>query len=143
MDIKELHKKILEYQENGYTEQVTRAVKRARGETREYIERTHPQVAFGGKSLIIDRYNNRTHHQTILGKFSIVSKTYEATIYSNYFQKWYATGAKQHPIAYGSRKGVKSTYYDPRGDYYGSNQNAIRQYFVNALERALNDFIKI
>lgn len=143
MDLKELSQRIKKYQELGFWQQVERAVKRARGETREFIERTHPQVAFGGKSLQTDDRGGKTKHQTVLGRFTVRSNVYSGTVYSNYFQRWYETGATQHPIRYGERKGVLSTYYPARGAIYTQNKNAIENYFVDALDRALKDLIKI
>lgn len=143
MELKELQERIQKYQREGFGKQVASAVKRARGQTREYIERTHPQTAFGGKSLIIDNFNNRTNHQTVLGHFEAHTGIIWGTLFANYFQRWYSTGAKQHNIMYGRYKGRKSTYYDARGSYYTTNKSAIEQNFADNLNKALDEFIKI
>lgn len=143
MELKVLNDKIQQYKDKGFGQQVEWAVKRARGETREHIEKTHTETAFGGKSLIIDNYNNKTHHQTVLGAFHIYSRTISANIFSSYFQRWFNTGAKQHPIGYGAYKGRLSTYYDARTSYYKDNAKAIEQYFAERLDEALKFFIKI
>ena len=127
----------------GLTKQVERAVARARGQLRKHIERTHPQVAFGGRSLVVDNFNKKTNHQTILGHFNVSAKLITANVYSNYLQRWYNTGTMQHPIAYGKYKGRKSTYYAPRGDYYGQNRKALEGVFADYLDRALKDIIEI
>lgn len=143
LDLKTLNEKVNEFYYSRYRQQVLQAIKRARGETREFIERTHPQTAFGGKSLLTDNYNKQTHHQAILGSFAVDSRVVAGNIYSNYFQRWFNTGARQHEIKSGSYKGRQSTYYAPRGNYYEQNRSAIEQYFTDALNRALDDIIKL
>lgn len=143
LSLEVLNEKVNKFYYGQYRQQVLRAVARARGETREFIERTHPQTAFGGKSLLTDEYNGRTNHQTILGSFSVSSQVIAGNIYSNYFQRWFNTGARQHTIKYGRYKGRQSTYYGPRGNYYEQNRSAIEKYFADALNRALDDIIKL
>lgn len=141
--MKELNDRLKEYKRLGFMAQVEKAVKLARGETREYIERTHPQVAFGGKSLITDDYNHRTNHQAILGSYKVNATMINANIYSNYFQRWYNTGAHGNVIKYGKYKGRRGPKYPARGNFYQSNKSSIEKFYADALQRALNKFIKI
>lgn len=143
MELKYLNDKLQEYRNKGFGQQVEWATKRARGETREWIEKHHPPTAFGGKSLTVDNYNNKTHHQTVLGSYNAYSTMVVSTIFSNYFQRWFETGAKQHTIDYGVHKGWLSTHYPARGDFYATNQSAIEQYYAERLDEALKFFIKI
>ena len=144
LELKVLNDKLQQYKDKGFGQQIEWAVKRARGETREFIERTHPQTGFGGKSLIYDEYNGKTHHQTVLGSFHVYSTMITANIYANYFQRWYNTGATPHKVRSGAWKGRMSTYsYPPKTTYYRDNAKAIEQYFAERLDEALKFFIKI
>lgn len=144
MELKVLNDKIQAYKDKGFGQQIEWAVKRARRETRIYIERTHLQTAFGGKSLIFEWYKGKFHKQTVLGSFQVYSRMISANIYANHWQRWANTGATPHKIRSGKMKGQMSTYsYPPKTTYYRDNATAIGNYFADRLEDALNRYIKI
>lgn len=141
--LEELQKEIEYYKNNGFRDQANAAIRYAQIKTRAYIARTHPSVGFGGQSLITDERNGKTSNQIIKGKFAIEADKTTAVIYANYLARWYNTGATQHMILYGERKGWLSTHYAPRGNYFVSNKAAIEKYFAGQLEEFLNRNIKI
>lgn len=144
VDIKVFNDKLQQYKDQGFGQQIEWAVKRARGETREYIDRTHLQTAFGGKSLIWDEVDGKRIHQTVLGAYHVYSRMISANIYANHWQRWANTGAKPHIIKWGAWKGRMSTYnYPPKTTYYRDNAGAIERYFAERLDEALKFFIKI
>ncbi len=141
--LEELQKELEYYKNHGFRDQANAAIRYAQIKTRGFIERTHPSTGFGGQSLITDEHNSKTHNQIIKGKFDIDAKRALANIYANYLARWYNTGATQHMILRGERKGQMSTYYAPRGDYFNSNAAAIEKYFASQIEDFIGRNIKI
>lgn len=128
VDLATLQKRLLDYQKQGLIKDVQKASNRARGELREWIERTHPQTAFNGTDLIIDNYNGQTHHQTVFGNFSTNKSDVRGTLFANYFQRWANTGVHGLP---------------PHVRWWGYNQNAMQEQFARRLDEQINKIISI
>lgn len=134
--IEELQERIKEYTEKGFMKDVVQAAREARLATRLFIRRTHPQTGFGG--MQIAKYIQR-------GKFSLENiGVIGVNIYSNYFARWYLTGAfGRHIKGKGPRQGQKGPTYDPHGSYYEQNAAAIEQYFCSYLLDYLKNHIDL
>ena len=136
MTLEELNKKIQEYIDHGYYEDVAAAAREAQLATRLFIARTHPKTAFGGKRL--------GGGQIIRGKFDVHASDILSNIYANYFSRWYITGAFGRIIkGSGPRQGEKGPTYPSRDDYFGKNKAAIEDYFRQQLEEYLQTHIKL
>lgn len=134
MELEQLKAQIQEYADNGFEADINKAAYDARLKTKHFIERTHPTTAFSGKNLIHDDINNAD--EIIRGSFKIEGGSggnILANIYSNYFARWYNTGAYGRTIRYGKRKGQKGTHYPPRGAYYSSNKQAIEEFYSKCI----------
>lgn len=119
-----LQKQIKEYADRGLYEDVYKAARQAQIATRAFIERLHPRTAFGGKSLYYDEYNGKTHNQFIKGSFKTLSDTVNASLYANYFARFYNTGIYGRP---------------PRGAVIQSNARAIEQYYQDTMLKYLRE----
>lgn len=119
----------------GYQQDVYAACREAQKATRDYIARTHPSTAFGGKKL--------AGSQIIIGKYDIEASRVVTNIYANYFSRWYNTGAFGRIIKYGIRRGIRGPEYASRGSYFESNKAAIVDYFNNQVERYLERHVKL
>lgn len=126
VDLEYLIRKIEDYRKQGLMNDVKKAANSARGEVREWIESQHPKEAFNGHNLIMDDFNSNTHHQTVLGSFSVVSNVINANLYANYFQRWANTGV------HGG---------DPHIRWWGHKQNAIQEKFVQILDQKLDNLL--
>lgn len=130
MDLQELQTKIDDYIRSGYYQDVAKAAREAQKATRDYIARTHPSTAFGGKSL--------AGKQIIIGKYDVEVSKIVTNIYANYFSRWYNTGTFGRVIKKsGPRMGMRGPSYPSRGAYFESNKAAIEDYFATQLERYL------
>ncbi len=137
MTLDELAKVVKEYTTQGFYKDVAAATRQAQIATRDFVARTHPHTAFGGKTL-----DNR---QFVRGSYKIVgSGDIHANIYANYFARWYNTGAFGRIIrGSGPRKGQHGPSYPPRGNYFGSNKSAIEEYFAQQVDEYLKTHIKL
>lgn len=132
MDLAELNKLVKTYVDKGYERDVQEACRQAQLDTRLFIERTHPQTAFGGKDL--------TSHprQIIIGSYKVTAESINTNIYANYLARWYSTGAKGSIIrGNGPRRGQHGPTYEPRGRYFAANSRAIEEYFSNRVQQLL------
>lgn len=128
-----MSEKVREYSQKGFHDDVQKAIKLSRGETREWIEHQHPaqgKITSHGKveDLIIDNYNGVTHHQTVLGHYAYYKNYAEANIYANYFQRWYNTGVR----------GMRA-----QGSWWRSNQQGTERKFIQQLDTNLEKFIDL
>nr|DAG49972.1 MAG TPA: hypothetical protein [Bacteriophage sp.] len=124
--LEQLQAQIKDFTDRGLSQLVRGGVVRAQADTMNYIRRTYPAAAFGGKPLPM--YIQRGKH----GQLS--ADNYGAVVYANYFARWYNTGAAQHVIkGHGPRAGQRSAYYPARGNYFGANKSTIETYFSNQL----------
>ena len=136
MTLEELNRKIQDYIDHGYYQDVAAAAREAQRATRDYIARTHPKTAFGGKSL--------GGEQIRVGKYDVHADSILTNVYANYFSRWYNTGAFGRIIrGRGPRRGQYGPSYPARGDYFGSNKAAIEEYFRKQLEEYLEKNIKL
>ena len=135
LTFQDLNKKIQDYIQRGYQQDVYVAVREAQKATRDFIARTHPQTAFDGKTL--------GGKQIIIGKYDIDASKTVANIYANYFSRWYNTGAFGRIIRYGKRRGDRGPTYPSRGSYFESNRAAIVDYFNKQIERYLEKHISL
>lgn len=132
--IEELQQKVQDYVDSGYAVDVAKAARQAQIATHDFIRRTHPSTAFGGKKI---------NGYIIKGTFHAENRgVVVATIYANYFARWYNTGAFGRPIrGSGPRRGQKGPTYAPRGEYFAKNKQAIEEYFMSTLVHYLNENI--
>ena len=136
MTLEELNRKIQDYIDHGYYQDVAAAAREAQKATRDYIARTHPKTAFGGKSL--------GGGQIVMGKYDVHADSILTNVYANYFSRWYNTGAFGRIIrGRGPRRGQRGPEYPSRGDYFGSNKAAIENYFRQQLEEYLEKHISL
>ncbi len=136
MTLEELNKTIQNYIDHGYYKDVAAAAREAQKVTRDYIARTHPKKAFGGKDL--------GGGQIIIGKYDVHAESILTNVYANYFSRWYNTGAFGRIIrGRGPRRGERGPEYPARGDYFGNNKAAIEDYFRQRLEEYLTKNIKL
>ncbi len=136
MTLEELAKSIKEYTDKGFYRDVAAAAREAQLQTRDFIARTHPQRAFGGKSL--------GGRQIVVGKYQVTAGTINTNLYANYFSRWYNTGAFGRIIrGRGPRRGQRGPTYPSRGAYFDNNKAAIEEYFAQQLEISLKKRIKI
>lgn len=139
MTIDELVKRVNDYCDRGYYNDVVAAHKYATIATRDFIARTHPRIAFGGKIMGDEQYKIFKKEFEIVGPGHI-----NTMVYANYFARWYNTGAYGRIIkAKGPRKGTKGTKYPPRGKYFEQNKAAIEQFFADKVEEYLQKNIKL
>lgn len=141
MTLDELVKRINEYCEKGYYNDVAEAHRYATRATRDFIARTHPKVAFGGKKMGDEQFKIYKKEFEIVGPGHINSM-----VYANYFARWYNTGAFGGPINVkkdDSRFGNKGTKYPPRGKYFEQNKEAIEDYFISKVDEYLQKNIKL
>ena len=135
MTLQELQRHVQDYVDRGYYQDVAAAARDAQRATRDFIARTHPQAAFGGKKL--------GGSQIIIGKYDVHADKIVTNVYANYFSRWYNTGAFGRIIKYGSRRGQRGPTYPSRGSYFESNRAAIEEYFAHRLEEYLVKHIKL
>ena len=136
MTLNELQQKIQDYIDRGYYQDVAAAAREAQRATRDFIARTHPHTAFGGKNL--------GGSQIRMGKYDVHADSIVTNVYANYFSRWYNTGAFGRVIrGSGPRRGQRGPAYPPRGDYFGSNKSAIEEYFARQLEEYLQKHISL
>ena len=136
MTLEQLHKKIEDYIARGYYKDVAAAAREAQRATRDFIARTHPQTAFGGKKL--------GGNQVIIGKYDVHAENIQANVYANYFSRWYNTGAFGRIIRKrGPRFGQRGPTYPPRGNYFESNKAAIEDYYAKQLEIYMKKHISL
>ncbi len=132
MELEKLREIISNYASEGFTADITAAARKAQLDVRNYIARTHPQVAFGGKHI---------GGMIIRGTFRVEGAgVIEANVYANYFARWYNTGAYGLIIrGRGPRQGQKGPAYEPRGAYFSNNQRAIEQYYADSIVSYLKE----
>ena len=136
MTLDELRKQIQDYIDHGYYRDVAVAARDAQRATRDYIARTHPQTAFGGKKL--------GGGQIVMGKYDVHADSIVTNVYANYFSRWYNTGAFGRIIrGSGPRSGQRGPTYPARGDYFDSNRAAIENYYAQRLEEYLEKHISL
>ncbi len=136
MTLDELSKTIKEYTDKGFYRDVAAATREAQLMTRSFIARTHPQRAFGGKSL--------AGRQIVVGKYQVTAGTINANLYANYFSRWYNTGAFGRIIrGRGPRRGQHGPTYPSRGAYFDNNKAAIEEYFAKQVDKYLQQHIKL
>lgn len=136
MTLAELQKQVQEYIDHGYYQDVAAAAREAQRATRDYIARTHPQTAFGGKQL--------GGKQIVMGKYDVHADRIVTNVYANYFSRWYNTGAFGRIIrGSGPRAGQRGPTYPARGDYFDSNRAAIEEFYAQRLEEYLQKHIKL
>ena len=136
MTLAELQKQVQEYIDHGYYQDVAAAAREAQRATRDYIARTHPQTAFGGKQL--------GGKQIVMGKYDVHADRIVTNVYANYFSRWYNTGAFGRIIrGSGPRAGQRGPTYPARGDYFDSNRAAIEEFYARRLEEYLQKYIKL
>lgn len=141
MTLEELQKKIEDYTRRGFIADVAAACKHAKYATTDYIKRTHPKIAFSGKNLITAPDGTS---EIIPSHYAVEVDNITATIYANYFARWYNTGAHGGYIrGRGPRQGMKATKYPARGDYFGRNKAAIETYFASQVDAYLETHIKL
>ena len=139
MTLEELAEKLKEYSERGFYSDIVEAHRFAMNATRNFIARTHPQVAFGGKKLGDNLFKIYKKEFEIVGDGNIKSM-----IYADYFARWYNTGAQGRIIrGRGARRGERGPSYPPRGDYFGSNKAAIEDFFAKQLEEYLKKHVSL
>ena len=136
MTLDELQKKIQNYIDRGFYQDVATAAREAQRATRHFIARTHPRTAFEGKTL--------GGNQIIIGKYDVHADRILTNIYANYFSRWYNTGAFGRNIrGNGPRKGERGPSYPARGNYFESNRAAIEEYFREQLVEYLQKHISL
>ena len=136
MTLAELQKQVQEYIDRGYYQDVAAAAREAQRATRDFIARTHPQTAFGGKQL--------GGNQIIIGKYDVHADSIVTNVYANYFSRWYNTGAFGRIIrGSGPRAGQRGPTYPSRGSYFESNRAAIEDFFAKSLEEYLQKHISL
>lgn len=136
MTLAELQKQVQEYIDRGYYQDVAAAAREAQRATRDFIARTHPQTAFGGKQL--------GGNQIVMGKYDVHADRIVTNVYANYFSRWYNTGAFGRIIrGSGPRAGQRGPTYPARGDYFDSNRAAIEEFYAQRLEEYLQKHIKL
>lgn len=127
MTLDELQAEINDFATHGMDSLVREGAYKAQLATRDYIRRTYPATAFGGKSLIAIN----GHPEIRCGSFKAEASGMMANIYANYFARWYNTGAKGNIIrGRGKRRGQRGTKYPARGSYFESNADAISNYYL-------------
>lgn len=133
MTLAELNKLVEDYIAHGYDRDVQEACRQAQLDTRLFIERTHPHVAFGGKDL------TSRPRQIIIGSYKITAESINTNVYANYLARWYSTGAQGNIIrGRGPRRGQRGPTYEPRGQYFEHNSGAIEEYFCNRVKELLS-----
>ena len=136
MTIEQLNQRINDYISHGYYKDVAAAAREAQRATRDFIVRTHPQTAFGGKQM--------AGNQIIVGKYDVHADVILANVYANYFSRWYNTGAFGRIIRKrGPRFGQRGPTYPPRGNYFESNRAAIEDFYARQLDEYLQKNIKL
>jgi hypothetical protein len=136
MTLNELQQKIQDYIDHGYYQDVAAAARQAQIATRDFIARTHPQTAFGGKQL--------GGSQIIIGRYDVHADSIVTNVYANYFSRWYNTGAFGRIIrGSGPRAGQRGPTYPSRGSYFESNRAAIEDSFAKSLEEYLEKHISL
>lgn len=136
MTLQELQRHVQDYIDRGYYQDVAAAARDAQRATRDFIARTHPQTAFGGKNL--------GGNQIIIGKYDVLAERIVTNVYANYFSRWYNTGAFGRIIrGNGPRSGQRGPTYPSRGSYFESNKAAIEDFFAHRLEEYLAKHIKL
>ena len=136
MTIEQLNQRINDYISHGYYKDVAAAAREAQRATRDFIARTHPQTAFGGKQM--------AGNQIIVGKYDVHADVILANVYANYFSRWYNTGAFGRIIRKrGPRFGQRGPTYPPRGNYFESNRAAIEDFYARQLDEYLQKNIKL
>lgn len=136
MTLAELQKQVQEYIDRGYYQDVAAAAREAQRATRDFIARTHPQTAFGGKQL--------GGNQIIIGRYDVHADSIVTNVYANYFSRWYNTGAFGRIIrGSGPRAGQRGPTYPSRGSYFESNRAAIEDFFAKSLEEYLEKHISL
>lgn len=135
MELNELQKTVQAYVDSGFMKDVVTAARQAQEATKLYIARTHPSTGFDGRNL---------SGMFVKGKFLLSSSTIDATVYANYFARWYNTGAMGRIIrGRGPRQGRIGPTYPPRGAYFESNAQAIKAYFLDYMVNYLKNHIKL
>ena len=89
MTLEELQEKIEDYTRKGFITDVAAACKHANYATTDYIKRTYPKTAFSGKNLITAPDGTS---EIIPSHYAVEVDNVTATIYANYFARWYNTG---------------------------------------------------
>lgn len=133
-DLTQLKAEIDYYRDKGYGQQCEWAARYAQRATREYIERMHPATGFGGRDILHAQINTGTDNLIQKGAFKITGTAVDASIYANYWARWYNTGVYLRD----SRR-----YQPPRGTIFASNVQAIESFFVEKLQEYLQKIIKI
>lgn len=137
MTLAELQKRVQEYIDHGYYQDVAAAARDAQRATRAFIARTHPSTAFGGKNITAGK-------KIQLGSYDVHADRIITNMYANYFARWYNTGTFGRVIrGRGPRRGQRGPTYPSRGSYFESNKAAIEDYFAKSLERYLQKHIKL
>lgn len=134
MDFIELQAKMQEYADKGYADECAKAARYAQIKTRAFVERLHPATAFGGISLRGNNPNGNTPNQVVKGSFKVADVRSSATVFADYFSRWYDTGAFGRIITRGKRKGQKGPIYPSRGSIFEKNRQAIEDYFAKQVE---------
>ena len=136
MTLEELNQKVQDYIDHGFYKDVAEAARQAQIATRDFIARTHPQTAFGGKKL--------GGNQIRMGKYDVHADRIVTNVYANYFSRWYNTGAFGRVIrGSGPRSGQRGPTYPARGDYFENNKAAIENFYAQRLEEYLQKHIKL
>ena len=92
MTLEELQEKIEDYTRKGFITDVAAACKHAKYATTDCIKRTHPKTAFSGKNLITAPDGTS---EIIPSHYAVEEDNVTATIYANYFARWYNHGAQR------------------------------------------------
>lgn len=128
-----LAQKIKLYSEIGFYNAVNDACRKAQIDTRAFIARTHPHSGFGGKVFADTEF--------VLGKYNIQSKKIDATIYANYFARWWNTGFF-HPVIRTKPPKVRHKKVPPHGNYFENNKAAIVDYYNSRIDYYMQEGLK-
>jgi len=143
MEYEELTAHIEQYVKAGYRQDCEKAARHAQCVTRQFVEKLHPTTAFGGRNILQDNYNGRSHNQIVKGTYKAEAGQVLTRIYANYFCRWYNTGAYGLPIRSGKYKGRKGPVYAPREKVFDNNVTSIENNFAQAAEGYLAKHIKL
>lgn len=122
------------YRDRGYRQQCEWAAKYAQRATREFIERLHPATGFGGRDILHTTTGIGTDNLIQKGAFKLIGTAVDASIYANYWARWYNTGVYLNDYR---------RYQAPRGTVFASNSQAIEDFFAGKVQEYLQKIIKV
>nr|DAX60320.1 MAG TPA: hypothetical protein [Caudoviricetes sp.] len=130
MNLDELQAEIRDFSDHGLQELVREGAYKAQLKARDFVLRTHPATAFGGKNILYDN----GHKEIRCGSFKAEAGGMTTSIYANYFARWFNTGAHGNIIRVkGKRFGQRGPRYPARGSYFEANAQAIQKFYSEEL----------